>query len=260
MTEPMIAGKTHSEILAMNRWMRYDWYKAISPEEKEAAMGIVEIARRAKISAAWTVRVVSEETKAKMSAAKMGENHPNFGKTLTEDTCAKISASKIGKPRSEETRTKLSAASIELWKDPEFRDKHSGENNHNFGKTFSKEHRAKMSVSGIGENNPSWRGGISFEPYCPAFNGQLKEKIRNRDNRTCVLCGKSEIQNGRRLSVHHIDGDKMQGCDGKKWYLCALCHSCNSRPDTIEKEFLIMTNQNRIGGGIAIERTERFGL
>jgi len=44
------------------------------------------------------------------------------------------------------------------------------------------------------------------------------------------------------LSVHHIDADKMQGCNGKKWYLCVLCRSCNSRPDTVEKEFLIVTN------------------
>lgn len=69
----------------------------------------------------------------------------------------------------------------------------------------------------------------------------MKEKIRNRDNRVCVLCGKSEIENGERFSVHHIDGDKMQGCNGKKWYLASLCKLCNSKKDTIEKEFLIVS-------------------
>lgn len=120
-------------------------------------------------------------------------------------------------------------------------------------KPLSEETKIKIRAALTGkytlEKSPNWKGGISFEPYCPAFNNQLKELIRNRDNRTCVLCGTGEIQNGRRLSIHHIDGNKMQGCDGKKWYLCALCGSCNSRPDTIQKEFLIVTN-NLVGSRI----------
>jgi len=94
----------------------------------------------------------------------------------------------------------------------------------------------------VGEKHPKWNVGSSFEPYCINFNDTLKEKIRNRDNHICQLCGKSEILNGRKLAVHHIDGDKMQGCDGKKWHLCALCLSCNSQADTIEKEFLLISN------------------
>ena len=31
-------------------------------------------------------------------------------------------------------------------------------------------------------------------------------------------CGKSEILNGERLTVHHIDADKMQGCNGKNYH------------------------------------------
>ena len=201
--ESMVAGRTEDEILAMTCKTRHLWYRIISPEEKEAAMGVVDIARRAKISASLTGKstggVISEKTKANMSMA-----------------------------------------AIERWKDLEYKDKHSGENN----PMKRPEVRAKIS----GENSYNWRGGASFEPYCPAFNDQLKESIRNRDDRTCVFCGKGEIQNGERLSVHHIDGDKMQGCDGTKWHLCALCRSCNSRPDTIEKEFLIITNQRRNAG------------
>ena len=96
-----------------------------------------------------------------------------------------------------------------------------------------------------GENNPAWRGGISFEPYCHKFNDRLKEQIRHRDNRTCQLCGKAEILNGQRLSVHHINSNKMQGCDGKKWFLASLCRSCCSNPDTLEKEFLIVSNLSK---------------
>ena len=102
--------------------------------------------------------------------------------------------------------------------------------------------KRKMSALRQGILPKDWNGYIRYLPYCSKFNSKLKEQIRNRDNRTCVLCGKGEIQEGRRLSVHHIDADKMQGCNGQKWYLCALCVSCNSKSDTIEKEFLIVSN------------------
>ncbi len=44
----------------------------------------------------------------------------------------------------------------------------------------------------IGENNPSWKGGISKDPYPLEFNSILRFKIRERDNFTCCLCGKTE--------------------------------------------------------------------
>lgn len=229
---------------------------------------------KAKISAANTGRIVTEETRAKISAANtgktrteefkvelsarmtgennptkrpevrakfIGENNPMYGKTPSETTKAKQKAWWTLEKRAEASSAKM------------------GKNNPNFGKTFTHTEKSKSKIRAAwtpekraaksaimrGENNLFWNGGISFEPYCPRFNSQLKEQIRNRDNRTCVLCGKGEIQNGRRLCVHHIDGDKMQGCNGKRWYLCSLCISCNSKKDTVEKEFLIVTTKGR---------------
>ena len=52
----------------------------------------------------------TEETKAKISAANMGENHPMYGKTHTDESKAKISAAGKGKPKSEEHKAKISAA------------------------------------------------------------------------------------------------------------------------------------------------------
>ena len=78
-----------------------------------------------------------------------------------------------------------------------------------------------------GKLNPAWRGGISFEPYCFRFNEQLKEYVRQKFNRKCVLCGISE--NGEKLSVHHVDYNKLQGCQGHTWVLVPLCHSCHSK-------------------------------
>ena len=52
----------------------------------------------------------TEETKAKMSDAKRGECNPQYGKPLSEETKAKISASMEGKSHSDGARQKMSAA------------------------------------------------------------------------------------------------------------------------------------------------------
>ncbi len=51
-----------------------------------------------------------------------------------------------------------------------------------------------------------------------------------------------EIENGRRLSVHHMDGNKMN-CERSN--LAALCVSCNSEAerDLLFYEFLIKANK-----------------
>ena len=77
-------------------------------------------------------RVLSEETRRKLSDANRGKNHPNYGKTTSLETKAKMSASK--KNMSDETRAKYSAAN-------------AGENHPFYGKTHSPETRAKYSAA-----------------------------------------------------------------------------------------------------------------
>jgi hypothetical protein len=77
-------------------------------------------------------RVLSEETRRKLSDANRGKNHPNYGKTTSLETKAKMSASK--KNMSDETRAKYSAAN-------------TGENHPFYGKTHSPETRAKYSAA-----------------------------------------------------------------------------------------------------------------
>lgn len=66
--------------------------------------------------------------------------------------------------------------------------------------------------------------GLGNEPYPIEFNGKLKEKIRERDNYQCQKCGKLEISEPRKLTVHHIDYDKNNCLQGN---LITLCNKCN---------------------------------
>ena len=89
--------------------------------------------------------------------------------------------------------------------------------------------RRKMSKAKLGkytgENHPRWKDGISFEPYPPTFNSQLKERVRVRDNFICQKCGIPELEYMRKLDVHHIDYDK-KNCEMDN--LISLCGRCNA--------------------------------
>ena len=75
-----------------------------------------------------------------------------------------------------------------------------------------------------GEDHINWKGGVGFAPYCYKFNNKLKESIRERDNRTCQLCGIKENEGRRRLDVHHIHYDKPN-CEPDLVSLCRSCHT-----------------------------------
>jgi len=85
--------------------------------------------------------------------------------------------------------------------------------------------RKNRSESHKGEKCYNWKGGISYLPYCERFNEKLKESIRERDNRICQECGKTELENGKKLTCHHIHY-KKEDCDPD---LISLCISCNSK-------------------------------
>jgi len=65
--------------------------------------------------------------------------------------------------------------------------------------------------------------------YCKKFNLDLKERVRTFFNNKCVMCGASEIENGKTLSVHHVNYDKKAGCNGNKLSFVPLCKSCHSK-------------------------------
>ncbi len=95
-----------------------------------------------------------------------------------------------------------------------------------------------------GKNSCHWKGGISYLPYCEKFNEKKKEEIRNEYNRKCYICGKDEKDNKYKndkqikLSVHHVDNDKEQGCNGKSWKLVPLCIHCHNSKKRKDKYLL----------------------
>lgn len=78
----------------------------------------------------------------------------------------------------------------------------------------------------VGEGSPHWLGGLSFFPYCPKFSKGFKERVREKFDRKCFICGARE--NGKRHSVHHIDYNKNSICNGKEWAFVPLCPSHHS--------------------------------
>ncbi len=121
-------------------------------------------------------------------------------------------------------------------------------------KPFTKIHRANLSKTKIGTNNPMYglkgklspsygmkrkqktrillsllRGGtgIPYEnrEYSEKFYN-IREKIRKRDNYICQSCKIPEIECRRELDIHHIDYNKDNCEEGN---LIALCCSCNTK-------------------------------
>lgn len=190
---------------------------------------------RKKISDSLKGHKVSKKTRKKLSKANKGKvsgkDHPNFGKSLPKEQRKKISETlkgkmigskhpNYGKPMSKEQKEKISKAL-------------KGKNNPRFGK--------------IGDQTPGWKGGISFEPYCPRFNNEFKERVREFFGRICFNCGKSEEeqikkqkQNGKRhqrLIVHHINYEKMACCDDTIPLFVPLCASCHGKTNFNRKRW-----------------------
>lgn len=78
-----------------------------------------------------------------------------------------------------------------------------------------------------GEDNPAWKGGISFEPYPLEWNIKFRATIWKRDRNTCQICGIVKGQGpAKRFSVHHINYTKD---DLDYWNLVLVCNSCHTK-------------------------------
>jgi hypothetical protein len=103
-----------------------------------------------------------------------------------------------------------------------FSERVKGENNPFYGRTHLDETKQKISISMVGEKNPNWNGGTSFEPYSVDWTQTLRRTVRERDNYTCQLCKKA--QEDRTFDCHHIDYNKKNCCPENLITLCRRCH------------------------------------
>jgi hypothetical protein len=138
------------------------------------------------------------------------------GKTQSSETIQKRVGKNRGQKRTLETRQRMSASQKD--------------------RVVSQNTCEKLSLSHMGKNmgdkNPQWRGGISFEPYCQKFTKEFKERVREFFGRKCVECGTPET--GEKLSVHHVTYDKKVCCNNTKPMFVCLCRTCHTK-----------TNRNR---------------
>ena len=210
-------------------------------------------------------RTLSAETCKNMSDANKGKPSPLKGRTLTEahkqklsgankgkkasdETKKKMSDVRKGKPRTAETKKKISDAHKGITHTDETRKKISDVNKGKIptaetckrisdglkGRPVSEETRRRLSATHQGLQYDEWESFACESLYCPKFTEACKESNREKYGRKCFICGKSEKDNGQKLSVHHVDMDKAQGCDSN-WKLVPLCkrHHATSHNDEI---------------------------
>jgi hypothetical protein len=146
------------------------------------------------------------ETRKKISETLTGRVGTNKGKKFSQEWCRKIGAAKAGQSLTEEHKKKIGDAI-------------RGEKNGFYGKKHRPETLAMLSELKRGEKSPAWNGGSSFLPYSPEFGKRIKKYIKTRDGYACQICGK-----GTRLSVHHIDYDKLNTDEHNLISLCQSCH------------------------------------
>lgn len=79
-------------------------------------------------------------------------------------------------------------------------------------------------INKSGPNHYNWKGGISFEPYCPIWKDkEYAESIKQRDGYKCMnpCCN---LKNPDDLTRHHINYNKK---DCRKKNIITACRSCN---------------------------------
>ena len=240
----------------------------ISSEEKIEAMRLLEHERRRKIGEISKRRIHSEETRKKRSRSIKGLWEEGF----YDDPEIRLNMSRSQKKRfanqehnlrgwkhTDSTRKRMSDSARKRWADTEERQRQSERAkryimaNPEVRERASEittrlwqdlEYRSKVIEKQSGPNSSAWQGGKSFEPYSTDFKTSIKERVRNRDNLTCVMCGKGEILNGRKLDAHHMDSDKMNTDPSNLVSICRSCHNKLKGRRAIELEFILATKSN----------------
>lgn len=88
-----------------------------------------------------------------------------------------------------------------------------------------------------GNKTHLWKGGITSYKYCEKFNNDFKTRCRafwtdKLGEYKCPICGKTHEEEGRHLSVHHINYNKENGCNNHKGLFIPTCNSCHGKTNS----------------------------
>jgi hypothetical protein len=124
------------------------------------------------------------------------------------------------KQYNKDNKDKIKEKAKQYWKD-----------NRDPNKTIlgSEEHSIMLSCRTREIPIEDFNGFLKEQKYCKKFNDECRKSNRIKYNNKCFICGKDEKNNGRKLSVHHVDMNKQQGCNDTEWKLVPLCQSCHAR-------------------------------
>lgn len=216
---------------------------------------------RKKLSEANLGKKHSAETRRKMSESTKGHSHSDETKrkiselhrreNLSAKTRKKLSDAGKGRNCSEATRKRISMANTGKKHSEESKKKmsidRSGKNGHFYGKHHSDESRRRSSSTKQGIPYEEWESYAKESLYCPKFNEACRESNREKYDRRCFICGLLESENitstgkQRKLSVHHVDMNKNQGCNDIRWRLVPVClkHHDHSKLWTLRIIYLL---------------------
>lgn len=179
-----------------------------------------------------------------------GENHPMYGKHHSPESIDLMSRNRKGKAAGEQSAAKRPEVreKIRQSKLGVLRPDMMGENNpmHDpvvkskvssncsmkrpevaLKNAIARLHQSRPTVKG--PNHPNWKGGTSPQPYCKKWTPNLRERIRAYFGNMCIVCGKTEEENGRKLCCHHVYDNKDACCDHSPPVFALLCNSCHAK-------------------------------
>ena len=114
-------------------------------------------------------------------------------------------------------------------------------------KKISKKLKGRKNYWQEGEKHHNFNNWSSLKEYDFKFNDNFKKMIRKRDNFKCVCCDRTEKNNRRKLSIHHIDYNKQNSNPNNCVSLCVQCHTETNYNKNVWKNFFLDMLNYRYG-------------